>query len=70
MAPVVALTDVVPCPAAVLTFTDPGLIEPTGSLSLASTAMLTGWFSAVVALSDVAIGGASTVTVTMAGEET
>ena len=69
IAPVVALTEVVPCAAAVLTATDAGLIVPTESLSLLRTAMLTAWFSVVLALSAAVVGGASTVTVTVAGAD-
>jgi hypothetical protein len=57
MAPVVALTAVVPCAAAVLTATEAGLIVPVGSVSLARTAMVTAWFSGVSAVSATALGG-------------
>jgi len=66
---VVGLIEVVPWAAAVLTATEPGLMVPTGSLSLPSTEMVTGWFWGVDALSAVATGGASTVTLTVAGLE-
>jgi hypothetical protein len=69
IAPVLALTEVFPCAAVVLTATEAGLIVPTASVSLASTATVTAWFSGVTALSATAVGDASTVTVTVAAAE-
>jgi len=56
IAPVVALTEVVPCAAAVLTATVDGLMVPPVSVSLASTPIVTALFSSVTPLSALATG--------------
>ena len=58
---IVVLIAVGPCAAAALTATEAGLIVPLAAASLPSTAIVTGWFSDVTALSATAVGGASTV---------